>query len=307
MRVSSNSLYTSTLSGILDQQSSISRLSQQIASGNKLLSAADDPVAASQIMSLNDRISLNTQYSANQTSISSVQSEETVVLNQLQSYLQTAQATLSSVNASNDQNSKNSAAATLSSLYQEIKNLANYQDTNGNYIFAGFNTTTQPYSQTQAYGTGSTTSSVTTYNGDNGIRQVQVAQGVTVQANDNLNSVMLSGSSSDLLQTLDQISINLQGNAATLSTDLTSAYTTVTNALDNLKKIQVSLAGRQTLVTNQQTTTTNVLTNNQDTLGNLSSVDKAKAIIELQTRQTILQAAENAFSTVSKLSIFNYL
>ncbi|HEX8978783.1 MAG TPA: flagellar hook-associated protein FlgL [Parasulfuritortus sp.] len=307
MRISSNSFYTSTLSGIMDQQSAIARLTQQIASGKKLLSAADDPVAASQIMSLNDRISLNTQYSTNQTSIGSVQSEETVVLNQMQSYLQTAQATLSSVNASTDQNNKDSAAATLASIYQEIKNLANYQDTNGNYIFAGFNTTTQPYSHSAAYGTGATTSSATTYSGDNGIRQVQVSQGVTVQANDNLNSVMLSGSASDLLQTLDQTAINLKANTSTLSTDLPAAYTTVTNALTNLKSIQVSLAGRQTLVTNQQTTTTNLLTSNQDTLGNLSTLDQAKAIVELQTRQTLLQSAESSFATVSKLSIFNYL
>ena len=81
----------------------------------------------------------------------------------------------------------------------------------------------------------------------------------------------------------------------------------MTNALDSLKSIQVALAGRQTLVTNQQTTTTNLLNSNQDTLGNLSTLDQAKAIIELQTRQTILQSAESAFATVSKLSIFNYL
>jgi flagellar hook-associated protein 3 FlgL len=298
MRISSSTFYSSSLGGILSQQSSISTLNQQIASGNKLLTAADDPVAASQVMSLNDRISLSTQYTANQQSVSQTQSEETTILNQLQKTLQSAQSALTGVSASNDQSTKNSIGATLSGLYQQIKDLANSQDTNGNYIFSGFKTSTQPYDGTS-------------YNGDNGLRYVQIAQGQTVQANDNLNSVMNAGSGtpSDLLQTLQQTAAALQSNTVT-QTQLTDAYTSVTNALGSLQSIQASLAARQQQVQSQQTATQQLQNTNQNALGNLSQLsdtDKASAIVELQMRQTSLQAAESAFASTSKLSLFNYL
>lgn len=307
MRVSSSTFYASSLTGILNQQASISQLNQQIGTGNKLLSAADNPVAATQIMSLNDRISLNTQYNTNLQNLGVAQSEESTVLNQLQTSLAGVQKALSASNASNDQTQKDSTAATLSGLYQQIKDFANYQDTSGNYIFAGFNTSTQPYQHTAVYGTGTTTSAATTYAGDNGIRQVQVATGQAYQANDNLSSVMQSGSSSDLLQTIDQVAADLKNNSATLSTSLSSAYSVVSTALKNLQGIQAGLAARQSQVASQTTATQNQLNANTDTLSNLSQVDQASAIVELQQRQVSLQAAENAFAQTSKLSLFNYL
>ncbi|MDR3394293.1 MAG: flagellar hook-associated protein FlgL [Parasulfuritortus sp.] len=304
MRISSSTFYSSSLGGILNQQSSISTLNQQIASGNKLLTAADDPVAASQVMSLNDRISLSTQYTTNQQSISQTQSEETTILNQIQKTLQSAQSALTGVSASNDQSTKNAIGATLSGLYQQIKDLANSQDTNGNYIFSGFQTSTQPYDGTS-------------YNGDNGLRYVQIAQGQTVQANDNLNTVLNAGTGTttgptfDLLQTMQQTAAALQSTTTPVtSTQLTNAYTAVTGALSGLQDIQTSLVARQQQVQSQQTATQQLQATNQNALGNLSQLsdaDKASAIVELQMRQTSLQAAESAFASTSKLSLFNYL
>lgn len=307
MRVSSSTFFASSLSGILNQQASIAQLNQQIGTGNKLLSAADNPVAATQIMSLNDRVSLNTQYSTNLQNLGAAQTEESTVLNQLQSSLAGVQKAISAANTGNDQTLKDSTAATLSGLYQQIKDLANYKDTNGNYIFAGFNTSTQPYQHTAVYGTGTATSAATTYTGDNGIKQIQVAPGQAYQANDNLSSVMQSGSSSDLLQTIDQLAADMKNNSATLPTNLSKAYTIVTNALGNLQGIQAGLAARQAQVTNQISATQTQLNANQDSLSNLSQVDQASAIVELQQRQVSLQAAESAFAQTSKLSLFNYL
>jgi flagellar hook-associated protein 3 FlgL len=302
MTISSTTFYSSSLSGILNQQTSISNLNQQIASGNKLLTAADDPVAASQIMSLNDRISLSTQYTANQTSLSQTQSEEGTILDQLRTTLASVQQSLTAVNASTGQNAKDSAAATLSGLYQQILDVANSQDTNGNYIFSGLDSSVKPYDPTTFQ-----------YSGNNGVRQVQISQGQSVQANDSLSTVMQvdpSTSTSALLQSISQAVADLQNGAistSTLQTSLSTAYTSATNALSSLEGVQASLAGRQLQVSNQQTATQQFLAIDQNALGSLSQVDKASAIVELQMRQTSLQAAESAFASTSKLSLFNYL
>jgi flagellar hook-associated protein 3 FlgL len=136
---------------------------------------------------------------------------------------------------------------------------------------------------------------------------VQIGQGQSVQANDTLQSVMQSGTASDLLQNLDQVAADLQNNSATLQTSVTNVSQILTAAMNSVQNIQASLAARQGQVNNQQDAVNQLLTANQNALSNLTAVDQASAIVELQTRQTSLQAAENAFSQISKLSVFNYL
>ncbi len=298
MRISSSVFYSSSVGGILDQQSSIARLSQQLSTDNKLLSAADDPVAATQVMSLNNQIAQSTQYAANLQNVGQIQSEESTVLSQLQKDLTTIQQTLSGVNGGQNPSLNTPASATLSGLLKDVQSLANYQDTNGNYIFAGLQKGVQPYS----FASGGATS----YLGDANVRQVQIAQGQTVQVNDNLQTVM-QPNSGDLLQAIDQASSALASNAPTAPAAVSSAYSMVGSALGNLQGLQAALAARQSQVQNQQDYNSQFLTINQNALSNLTQVDRASAIVELQQRQTSLQAAESAFASTSKLSVFNYL
>jgi flagellar hook-associated protein 3 FlgL len=308
MRISSSSFYTASVSGMLDQQSAIAKLSQQIASGNRLTSAADDPVSATQAMSLNERIAETTKYLANMKSLALTQSEESTVLDQLRQDLTSARDMLSSLGGgSPGADLRTSAAATIAGLYTDIKSLANHQDSAGNYIFAGYQTSTQPFGHTAVFGSATPTSGTSTYLGDSGLRQIQIGQGQTVQANDSLQSVMQSGTAADLLQNLDQIATDLQNNSATLPTSVANVSQIITAAMSSLENIQASLASRQGQVNNQQNAINQLLTANQNALSNLTAVDQASAIVELQTRQTSLQAAESAFSQISKLSVFNYL
>lgn len=309
MRISSSVFYASSVNGMMDQQSAISRLSQQLTTGNKLLSAADDPVATSQVMTLNDQVAQSTQYATNLQNVSQIQSEESTVLSQLQTDLASAQKVLTGLGGTQNSTTNASAATMLNGLYKDITSLANYQDSNGNYIFAGLLKGTAPYSQTSVYnGTPPQTSGATTAAaGISGTRQIQIANGQSIQANDDLSQVMQAGTPQDLLQALDQAAYDLKNNTANVQTSSTAAYSTVSTALGNLRNLQASLAARQQQVKNQQTFNQQLVNNNQDTLSNLTQVDQAAAIVELQQRQTSLQAAESAFSQISKLSVFNYL
>ena len=98
-----------------------------------------------------------------------------------------------------------------------------------------------------------------------------------------------------------------QTSQTALQTQLSNTYSAVSGAVTSLQSIQASLAARQQQVSNQQTTTQQLQTTTQDALGNLTQVDQTSAIVELQMRQTSLQAAESAFASTSKLSLFNYL
>jgi hypothetical protein len=50
-----------------------------------------------------------------------------------------------------------------------------------------------------------------------------------------------------------------------------------------------------------------LLLNEKNALSDMTQVDKAAAIVELQSRQTTLEAISRAYSLTSGLSLFNYL
>src|SRR3569833_2173791 len=70
MRVSSSNFYDTGIARITDLQSSLLKTQQQLSSGKRILTPADDPVAASraldftQAQGINDRLAVNRQNAA---------------------------------------------------------------------------------------------------------------------------------------------------------------------------------------------------------------------------------------------------
>jgi len=333
MRISSLSFYTASLPSMQDNQSQIARLSEQISTGQRMLAAKDDPLSAEKAMQLSSRIAARTQYVANQDKASLAMSYESTVLQEMDKTLTDARAVVVQSSGSSTQALRDQNAALLSSYYQHIKDLLNSRDTEGHYIFAGYKTTTQPFSHTQTYPTIGN-SSPGTYSGtadgallsSQGVRSINIDDGRNVQVSDNLENVVKYPAASpvtlvtstapntvataDFLQTLDQIAITLHDSTLTsaqIESNLTSTLNGITAALENLGNIERRLAATQIQVNDTQKTTKSLLLLDQNALSDLTRVDQAAAIVELQSRQTTLQAAQQAYAQTSKLSLFSYL
>lgn len=65
MRISTHQAFLSGLRNLLDGQANVSGLQEQIATGKRIETPADDPVAAPQIIALNRQIDLLNQYQKN--------------------------------------------------------------------------------------------------------------------------------------------------------------------------------------------------------------------------------------------------
>src|SRR5688572_8664569 len=65
MRVSTSQIYSIANIGMRDAQVAVDKTSQQISSGKRVLSPADDPVAATAILMLNQDLARTTQFSKN--------------------------------------------------------------------------------------------------------------------------------------------------------------------------------------------------------------------------------------------------
>ncbi len=167
MRISSNTIFDSNIAALNQQQARLSQTQQQIASGRRVLAASDDPVAAARALEINQSDAMNTQYASNRGAARHTLSLAESALQSVTSLLQDVRtATVNAGNGTLNSSDRKTIATELSGRLQELTGLANSTDGAGNYLFAGFQSKTQPFVDTPA-GMG--------YFGDDGQHNVQVS------------------------------------------------------------------------------------------------------------------------------------
>ena len=120
-------------------------------------------------------------------------------------------------------------------------------------------------------------------------------------------------SDTDIFATLDSLVNALKQPAdtpaaqATLQNALTTAGTKISNTSNNVLTTQTAVGGREQEVTAAQTATQTASTQTASNLSNLVSVNLPSAISQYEMTQQSLQAAQQAFSQIAKMSLFTYL
>jgi flagellar hook-associated protein 3 FlgL len=151
MRISSSYLGQAFLNSLEQQQTALAGTQQQISTGLRFSQASQDPAAASQSLGLAATLDQLTQYATNSNLAQSRLSIEDSTLSSVTNLLQSVR-TLA-VEAANATQTPGSRAAIATSVQQQLSALlalANTQDGNGQYIFAGTATGTTPFSQSGA-------------------------------------------------------------------------------------------------------------------------------------------------------------
>jgi len=168
-----------------DQQAQLADLYQQISSGVSLTTPADNPLGAAQAVQLSMTSATLSQYSSNQNvALASLQKEDQT-LTSVNNLLNTMHTVVIRAGDGSLSDSDRSALSTqLQGYRNQLLTLANTADGAGNYLFAGFQSTTAPF--TNAAGGG------VIYSGDSGARQVQIADTRSVAQGDSGTSVFLS-------------------------------------------------------------------------------------------------------------------
>jgi flagellar hook-associated protein 3 FlgL len=331
MRIDSLTYFTTSLSGMRENQTSIARLNEQIATGKRLLAPKDDPLATEKVLQLSNRVATRSQHVANQDRAEITLKYQQTVVQEVQKSLKDARALLS-ISPSSSQDLRNIHAEQLKGTFKHILGLLNTQDPGGNYIFAGFKTNVAPFANT-SLATSPATVEATTYNGGvastpggDDFRYIEVEEGRTVQVSDNLSSVVLFTDGSfndpanedptntspgpldqhDLLENLAHAITNLP--TSTITVDQINRYATlITKTLDKLALVEHRIAGAMSEVIDARNTTKALLLQERNALSDIQQVDQAAAIMELQLRQTALEAAGRAYARTSGLSLFNFI
>jgi flagellar hook-associated protein 3 FlgL len=175
MRVSSSTYQLQWLSALRRQQAELSAIQQQVSSGKRISTAADDPAGAAQGLLLQQGLDRLQNYAGNaQTASRRLGLEEDSLSQATDALNRIRELAIQAANGTQTQESRTAIAAEAAELLTGLISTANAQDGEGRYLFAGNAVQTRPF----------TTSPSVTYAGDTGTRVQRVADGRTVQEND---------------------------------------------------------------------------------------------------------------------------
>lgn len=178
MRISTIQAFNNGVRGIQDNYSSVTRTQQQISSGQRLLTPADDPVASVRLLQLDQEAARLGQYQENLKAATSSLTQQEAVLNSVNNLLQRVrEITLEAGNGALDAGGRQALAQELAQREDELYGLLNSQNARGEYLFGGYRSDQQPFVREPdgSY----------RYEGDEGQRLVQISSSRTIAINDN--------------------------------------------------------------------------------------------------------------------------
>src|SRR5688572_13850347 len=148
MRLSSLGFSMGSMNAMLEQQSALAKLQNQVALGTRVTTPADDPIAAVHILELQRAQSESEQFAKNSTLAKNRLSlEEQSMVDVGNVLTRVRELVVQSGNVGTlSNNDRLSIATELAARLDELQDVANRQDGNGEYLFAGYSTKTKPFS-----------------------------------------------------------------------------------------------------------------------------------------------------------------
>lgn len=177
MRISTSAIYDAGIRAMQEQTEKLMQVQQQISSGRRILTPADDPVAAARVLEVSQSQSINVQYGTNSAAASDSLSLEESTLGSITSLLQNVRdMAVNAGNATLNQSDRASLADALRGSYQDLLGLANSTDGGGQYMFSGYSGGIRPFSESSP--------GQVKYNGDQGQRLIQVTASRQIAVSD---------------------------------------------------------------------------------------------------------------------------
>ncbi|MDP9963149.1 flagellar hook-associated protein 3 FlgL [Variovorax paradoxus] len=184
MRISTQSFYAQSMSSLGSQQQQLFRIQQQLAAGTKFLTAADDPVAAARALGVSQSMAESAQYATSRSRAMLSLSQEETALKSATSIMQNMKTlAVQAGNGTLSDADRASLATTLQGNLDQLVNVANADDGNGQFLFAGFKSASQPF----VAGAGGIQ-----YMGDQGQRLMQIDVSRQMSTTDDGRSVFQS-------------------------------------------------------------------------------------------------------------------
>ncbi|PYG00817.1 MULTISPECIES: flagellar hook-associated protein FlgL [unclassified Thioalkalivibrio] len=148
MRISTTQIFQTGIDQIQRNQSEMNRTSLQLGSGERILRPSDDPSGATQTNQFERIISATEQYQRNiDNAQPRLKQQESLLQSGTDALQRARELVVAGNNDSQTDETRRYQANELRQLRDELFEIANTRDPNGEYIFAGTNSLEQPFKQ----------------------------------------------------------------------------------------------------------------------------------------------------------------
>jgi len=297
-RVTLETFVNSTLTSVLKSTSNMSKLQEQISTGKKINRPSDDPAGTRNILNLrSDDLRLD-QYASNIKTATSALNFNESTLNTVADVIQRiTELTIQGVSDTAGQETRNINAGEINQLLETILQSANSKRF-GSFIFAGTETTTEPFEITR--NSKGEIDSVT-YNGNREKIEYNIGPNTNAQVNQTGAEIFMD---TDLFGAVIRVRDNLaDGTISFARTELDNLETSAQNIRNSIAKAG-GIASTLELSGNRIEQTKLSL---RETLASTESADIAETILKLTEQQNIYEASLASSSYIFRTSILDYI
>ena len=301
MRISTNTIFQTGTNQLVGLQSDLSKLSVQTATGKRVNSAADDPVAAARILELNTAKDQNSNYAnTRKTAETLLQTYESNMTSITNTILDIQSTLVAAGNGAYTDGERSKLANALQGNLDTLKGLANTKDSQGNYLYAGYASSTIPFDNSYNFVANSSRTNLqvdvqsqipATYTGD----QVFGANGSNVF--NNLQNII----------TLLNTPITNATTQATFTNGLATSIGSMQTSLDTVLNARAEIGSNLNFIDTLNTMGSSLDLQYDESISDLQDLDYAQALSDISKKTTILQAAQKAFVATSNISLFSLI
>ena len=300
MRVDPN--YVSNLVSSLDQtQANEQQLTAELSSGVRVNSLSQDPVSSGENVLLLNQIQQDDSFTQSSNLVTGqLQVADSTLGSVVSQLTQAISLATSANNGTMNSSDVQSISSQISGILDEVQGLANtsYQ---GQYIFAGGQTSTTPFATST-----STSPAVTTYNGDEDVNYLQTPNGQKIQLNVPGDQIFSASGSYSVFGALNSLVADYSSGAVNTAKAVSDTEALGT-ALNYVSQQRVTIDNSIT----QLTAASDAVTSNQTQLTaaqtNLMQADVAQVSTQLSLSETQQTALEDVISKLGSGSLFDKL
>ena len=305
MKISTSQLFDNSVNQMNRQQSKIAEMQAKLASGKQIVKPSDDSEKSAVIQRLQTAIDRQSVYERSlDTAENRLASEESALMSSERILQRIRQLAVQGNTDTLSVDDKEILANEITSLREELLSLANTQDANGNYVFAGSNV------QTKALDVNADGDII--YQGDKTQTSVDISDQRRLVLNRAGDEVFASvdrvvdGDTQDIsfFKVIDDF-------AQALATDdedaLNLGLEEISSITEGMGASIADLGARISTVSNQREILEDTNLRYQDLLSNAQDLDYATAVTKLSAELLSLEAAQASFAKISQLSLFNYI
>ena len=306
MKVSTSMFFDRASAQLGNVQGSLAKTQEQLSTAKQITKPSDEPDKASLVTRLESEIARQKSYQGNLKAMEiRLKAQETAFNNTSDVMYRMKELATQAANDTYSDADRKTIALEMTELRNQMLSLANSQDSNGNYLFAGSRVSQMPF--------GPDAKGVIVYKGDQ--TRMVVGVGDNRRMNQNIpgsdafgNVVRDNGKGGRVgigfFQALGDLIDAVKGsNRVAIQRGISEIDTLQQSLSDATAQVGTDL----NVVDSQNNVLDEITLRLKTTMSDIQDLDYTEAITKMNKDQLALEAAQSSFAKISKLSLFNYI